>query len=148
MAGSPSSSRGGTLQTVRVHATAAEIIAMDTTAKLVVAAPAAGTLLLPQTAVMTYRAGSVAYDYDPELRVTWSGFQTAYLGRMIDTINHLTDFTDIFILQAFGFDTDDPDPTLSPLGQALVLTAPGVEFTPPFGNGTIDVAVTYLSVTP
>lgn len=135
------------LLTARVHVTSAEIIAMETTAKVIVPEPEASELLLPRAAVLQYRAGAVAYDYDPGLRVTWSSFQSYYIPEATTgVIDSLNDYTLTYSATPFGFVTDDADPTQSPRGQALVLTAPNVLFTPPLGDGTIDMTVYYLAV--
>lgn len=136
------------LLVARVHVSAADILAIgDGTNRVLVPAPNSSTVLVPLLIAFSYRGGSVAYDYDPSLLVTWS----SYVARTFDLTGGsvINDVVDAATIQSFGtplsFFTDSGAAD-SPRGEALVLSATTIgPFSPPLGDGTIDMTIAYVA---
>jgi hypothetical protein len=147
MAGSPSSSRSGALQLARVHVTSAQILAIgDGTPATLIAAPSTNTVLNPRYVVFIYRPGTVAYDRDPGMIVTWTGFTGTSVGSNPDSLIQAT--AQVYSAHGpdLGFELGAASPAETPQGQALVLSGTSLQpFTPPLGNGTMDVAVYFTA---
>lgn len=133
----------GSVTTVKVICSSSDILALNGTPKVLVAAPGAGKTLCILNVSYYMQAGSVAYDTHTDLQLLLGGVvdQTSDTPLAV-TANGTEFFSRSLVTQATGgYDVNNA----SNINSALSLKA--VSGNPATGNGTMNVYVTYVTIT-
>jgi hypothetical protein len=137
-------------QTIRVVISSAELLALNNTPVAVTPAPLPGKIIIPQFFSVIYTAGTVPYTItgsDGDFYLDWSGqtFGSDSLGLFPDT--GLVDQTASNIFLG-GCTSNGQDPLrliANIINQPIVL---GIKDSLSLGNGSLAIAIAYITVTP
>lgn len=125
---------GGSVVTVKVSLSSAEILALFTTPKVLVAAPGAGKILAPIRIVIKNNFGTEGYSGGPIL---------INLG----TLNLLSNTTYQLSNNAYDFRALTGNAANSTNLSNTAITASVASSNPTLGDGTVDMYITYTTIT-
>jgi hypothetical protein len=123
------------LITAKVDVSSAEILALFTTPKQLVAAPGSGKMILPISAMYYVHAGGIAYATNTDLSISLSGtISTTVDAPLSSASNKIEVVAPVFT-----------NNNATAINAALFVRASGGN--PTAGNGTLTVYVTYKIIT-
>ncbi len=149
---------GGPFLTAKKHITSAQILALNTTPQVIVPAPGAGKILIPQRVMIVYHFGTVDYTSTNGWGVNWQGFPENITDPLSDSSQWFPTVTaqghnqDVFWSTGGAVSSSGPGNSVSGNDVSAFTNLGLILFSynanPSAGDGTLDVTTLYQVFTP